>query len=300
MPNFEEVECAVCHSKNRFEVSKKGQHNIPLSLVLCKDCGLGYLNPRWDAESYFNFYSNEYDSYYRPSLVSEINTKDPGNSPIIHRLRTNKLLPTDFTNVLDIGSGAGESLLNVQKLFPNANLFAIEPSEESQKNLTDNGIKVISNDANSDWEKGSEGKYSLIILRHVLEHFLNPLEVLKKMHRSLSEDGLLYIAVPNNLLPTKNLESKWFRVVHTYYFNKYSLKNILHKSGLETIVMQEGDEINQHELFTIVKKSNVNLELEISSNNYEEQKQVFEDGLKNDKKSLNVLKSTLLNILGKS
>ena len=178
-------------------------------------------------------------------------------------------------------------------------MFAIEPSEESQKNLTDNGIKVISNDANSDWEKGSEGKYSLIILRHVLEHFLNPLEVLKKMHRSLSEDGLLYIAVPNNLLPTKNLESKWFRVVHTYYFNKYSLKNILHKSGLETIVMQEGDELNQHELFTIVKKSNVNLELEISSNNYEEQKQVFEDGLKNDKKSLNVLKSTLLNILGK-
>jgi hypothetical protein len=64
--------------------------------------------------------------------------------------------------------------------------------------------------------------------------------------------------------------------------------------------MQESDELNQHELFTIVKKSNVNLELEISSNNYEEQKQVFMDGLKKDKKSLKVLKSMLLNILGKS
>ena len=300
MPKFEDVECAVCSSKNRFEVSKKGQHNIPLNLVLCKACGLGYLNPRWNAESYFDFYSNEYDSYYRPALISEINTKDPENNPIIHRLRINNLLPTDFTNVLDIGSGAGENILNVQKLFPNANLFAIEPSEESQKNLTDNGIKVISTDANSDWEKGNEGKYSLIILRHVLEHFLNPVEVLKKIQASLSNDGLLYIAVPNNLRPTKNLESKWFRVVHTYYFNKYSLTNILHKSGLESIIMKEGDQLNQHELFTIVKRSNKDLDLDISSNNYEKQKQVFMDGLKNDKKPLAILKSKLIKVLGKS
>ena len=300
MAKFEEIECAVCNSKNRFEVSKKGRHNIPLNLVLCKDCGLGYLSPRWNAESYFNFYSSEYDSYYRPSLISEINTKDPINNPIINRFRINNLLPVDFDNVLDIGSGAGENLLNVKKLFPHAELFAIEPSEDSQKHLNENGISVISNDANSDWEKGNEGKYSLIILRHVLEHFLHPVEVLKKIQASLSNDGLLYIAVPNNLKPTKNLESKWFRVVHTYYFNKYSLKNILHKSGLEPILIQEGDELNQHELFTIVKKNSKDLKLEISSNHYEQQKQVFTRGLIDDKKPMNVLKSKLLNILGKS
>lgn len=300
MPKFEEVKCAVCSGNNQLNVSKKGQHKIPLNLVLCKDCGLGYLNPRWNAESYFNFYSKEYDSYYRPSLISEINTSDPENNPIILRFKKNSLLPKAPMNVLDIGSGAGENLLNIQKIFPDANLFAIEPSEDSQKNLTDNGITVISNDANSNWETGSEGKHSLIILRHVLEHFLNPVEVLKKIRISLSDDGLLYIAVPNNLRPTKNLETKWFRVVHTYYFNKYSLKNIIHKSGLESIIMEEGDELNQHELFTIVKKSKKELKIEVSSNNYEIQRQVFMNGIENDKKFINILKSKLMKILRKS
>jgi SAM-dependent methyltransferase len=249
---------------------------------------------------YFNFYSKEYDSYYRPSLFSEIDTSNPEKNAIIRRFQKNNLLPENLSNVLDIGSGAGENLLNIKKLFPKASLFAIEPSEDSRKNLTANEIQVISADANSDWDKGNEGKYSLIILRHVLEHFLNPVEVLEKIQASLSDDGLLYIAVPNNLRPTKYLESKWFRVVHTYYFNKYSLKNILHKSGLESIKMQEGDDLNNHELFTIARKSQNSLEIDISQDNYEEQKRVFMDGLKNDNKPLQILKSKLLQILGKA
>lgn len=300
MHKFEEVECAICKSQNHFEVSKKGQHNIPINLVLCKDCGLGYLSPRWNADSYFNFYSKEYDSYYRPSLIAEINTAIPENNAIIRRFQKNNVLPESPSAILDIGSGAGENLLNIQKIFPNANLFAIEPSQESQQNLIKNNIEVISSDANSDWDKGKEGKYSLIILRHVLEHFLNPAEVLRKIQASLSDDGFLYIAVPNNLRPTKNLETKWFRVVHTYYFNKYSLKNTLHKSGLEAIIMQEGDELNNHELFAIAKRSEKPLETKISSSHFEEQKKVFIDGLQNDRKPIQRLKSNLLNALGKS
>jgi len=300
MQKFEEVECTICNSQSRFEVSKNGQHNIPINLVLCKNCGLGYLSPRWNADSYFNFYSKEYDSYYRPSLIEEINTTNPEKNAIIQRFQKNNLLPESPSDILDIGSGAGENILNLKKIFPNANLFAIEPSEDSQKNLIKNGVKVISSDANSNWEIGNEGKYSLIILRHVLEHFLNPVEVLKKIQASLKEEGLLYIAVPNNLRPTKNLESKWFRVVHTYYFNKYSLKNILHKSGLEAIIMQEGDELNNHELFTIVRKSKKPLETKISSAHFEEQRKVFMDGLKNDKNPIQILKSRLLRAIGKS
>ena len=121
----------------------------------------------------------------------------------------------------------------------------------------------------------------------------------KKIKASLSEDGLLYIAVPNNLRPTKNLETKWFRVVHTYYFNKYSLKNILHKSRLESVLMQEGDELNNHELFTIAKKSQKPLETEIYTTHYEEQKKVFIDGLRNDRKPFQILKTKLLQALGK-
>ncbi|MGB1103629.1 MAG: class I SAM-dependent methyltransferase [Crocinitomicaceae bacterium] len=78
---------------------------------------------------------------------------------------------------------------------------------------------MLSDDVNSNWYTKLNERFDLIIMRHVLEHFLDPLTVLKRIREVLSEDGVLYIAVPNNLNPTQDLEKVWFRVVHTYYFN---------------------------------------------------------------------------------
>jgi len=289
-PIFEEVNCAVCNSNKKKLISEQGQHNIPISLVLCKDCGLGYLSPRWNEATYIHFYTTKYDDYYRPSLISEINTSVPNENAIISRLKENNLLNGYPTNILDIGSGAGENLLNFQKLFPKSHLFAIEPSKASQSFLESNNINVISGDANSDWDVTDSKKYSIIILRHVLEHFLRPEEMLKKIENKLSDDGIVYIAVPNNFKPTKHIRYRWFRVVHTYYFNKVSLKNILHKSNLKPSIMKEGDHRNQHELYTVAKKSKEKLKIEIHENNYFLQRDIFHKNIMADQKLINVIK----------
>lgn len=287
---YEEVKCAVCNADDTELISKRGQFNIPLNVVLCKACGLGYLNPRWNEKTYFKFYSTEYDSYYRPSLISDIDTKSPESNTIYKRLLKHDLVPENVESILDIGSGAGENLLNFQKLFPNAKLEAIEPSEEAKLHLEKKEIKVISSDANSDWHLKNENKYCIIILRHVLEHLLEPRNILSKIRKALNHDGVLYIAVPNNLNPKQNLHTFWYRVVHTYYFNKFSLFNMLAIEKLKVIFLNEGDELGPHELIAVVKKSNSTILPQISKDHFNIQKQAFSERLKIDNKIVNKLK----------
>ncbi|MEL6851338.1 MAG: hypothetical protein AAFP92_22645, partial [Bacteroidota bacterium] len=46
-----------------------GQFGIPLHLAICKNCGLSYLNPRWNKDRYLKYYAQEYDTHYRKKEV---------------------------------------------------------------------------------------------------------------------------------------------------------------------------------------------------------------------------------------
>lgn len=115
------------------------------------------------------------------------------------------------------------------------------------------GVNIISDNVDLDWDYDLQGKFDIIIMRHVLEHFMDPLQVLKKVRKALFTSGMVYIAVPNNLKPTQNLRKNWFRNVHTYYFNKYSLKNMADKANLKIVKLVEGDIYNKGELFLLAK-----------------------------------------------
>ena len=289
---FEKVNCAICAANDTHGVSTKGQFDLPINLVLCKNCGLGYLNPRWNQKAYLDFYQNEYDKYYRSELTADFKLSPKPDNPILSRLSNWKHLPkTDSVkNILDIGSGAGQNLIDFKTQYPKANLFAIEPSPDSHKYLSSIDAKVISTDVDNDWDKNNEGKYDVVIMRHVLEHFLDPVAVMKKVHKVLAPDGLLYLAVPNNLKPSKNLESRWFRVVHTYYFNKSSLYNLFALAQLEVLSVGEGDQINQQEIFLAARRAKEVLKPNIDGADFIKQRVIFEDQLKKENKFMPRLK----------
>lgn len=280
---FEKVNCNVCGANDYTNISDKGQFGLATHVVICKQCGLSYLNPRWTKETYISFYTNEYDKYYRPN-ISAPSDGNVQKNPIYERLTAKGLLDQAPNNVLDIGSGAGANLLYFKSQYPQSNFHAIEPSDQACEILTANNITVIGRDVDSDWATKHTDKFDLIIMRHVLEHFSDPVAALQKVASTLSQNGLLYIAVPNNFKPTSSLLSNWFRVVHTYYFNEHSLKNVLHKSGLEALDFVGGDHFNRGELITYVKKSAQNNPLEISTEVYEKQLSVFQNKLKEDNK----------------
>ncbi|SFZ92971.1 Methyltransferase domain-containing protein [Flaviramulus basaltis] len=271
------VECSVCGSKNFKLIIKQKNIGYNLNLVICKNCSLGLLNPRWTKEKYANYYKEEYDKQYRPNIQSE-KEKDICPNPILERFKNNNIDILRFKNILDIGGGSGDNLMAFKRNNSEIKCFAIEPSIKAQKNLTQKGVQIISDDVDTHWEANFAEKFDVVIMRHVLEHFLRPLEVLKKVQQVLSENGILYIAVPNNLLEKRS--AGWLRIAHTYYFNKYTLSKILNKSSLSIQALYLEDKYNRFEIFAFAKKGLVNLDIQVNKKVIKSQEKAFKSALK--------------------
>jgi SAM-dependent methyltransferase len=279
---YESTKCLVCEADHYETYSTKGQFNLPTHVVICRDCGFSYLNPRWTKERYDQFYSSEYDGYYRPEIIgqNDLSYRYLPIQTIIKRLEERSIKP-EYTNILDIGSGMGHALIYLKNnIAPKSHFAAIEPSLHCKAYLEENKIKHLSSDVYSDWDNANL-KYDFIIMRHVLEHFHEPLEVLRKAANALSESGVLYLAVPDSFHPTKPLKSHFFRIVHISYFSKNSLSNLLSKAGLDIISLAEGDNHDKNEIFVFCKKGNSS-DLTFNSAEFGKQKAIYDNAGNND------------------
>ncbi len=279
---YENIACNLCGNDDTKKLAERGQFNLPTNVVICRNCGLTYLNPRWTKPTYFEFYTNKYDKYYRPNIKNKSVTTNK-TIPIFERLSKKGLLDKQPENILDVGSGSGLTLDFFKTKYPKSNLYAIEPSDTAVAMLEKKGIENISRDVDNDWHLAVQNKFDLIIMRHVLEHFSDPIAALKKIESTLTDDGTLYIAVPNCSNPTTPLLTHWFRVVHTYYFNKTTLHGVLNKSQLKLIKAVEGDEFNSGEMYAFAKRAQKDSDsLILDNGNFEQQLEVYESRLKKE------------------
>jgi len=278
MDDFEKTNCLVCNSTEYFPYSYKGQFNLTTNVVICKNCGFSYLNPRWTKERYHTFYTKEYDTYYRPEVISKNYKYDASKSikDIIIRGEGIVDFNTPGLNILDVGTGMGDSLIYLkEKVNSSANYFAIESSEFCIRYLEKNGITVVTNDVDADWHLPNNEKFDIIIMRHVLEHFLKPEEVLSKIRAVLKSEGTLYVAVPDAKNPTKPLLAHFFRIVHVSYFSKLSLSNLFTQIGLKSLKIIEGDEYERKEIFSFCRK-NIEGSFEPDKNEWLVQKKIYD------------------------
>ena len=102
-------------------------------------------------------------------------------------------------------------------------------------------------------EAASGRTYGLLNLNGVLEHVLNPKEILSEMRKVMDSSSIARITVPNDfskfqmfLTKLGFVKENW--VVppeHLNYFNNVSLQNLITYSGFETISLQADFPIEQ-------------------------------------------------------
>ena len=160
-------------------------------LCRCEQCGYVFDNPRPTLHAIVAFYSQhgKYDSWL---------TEEKDRS-LIYRRRLEILKRHRRSgSLLDVGTGTGQFLSVARESFT---VMGTEVSESA--------VRIAKNKYGIDVKQGQvedihfDTRFDIITLFHVLEHVPDPLSTLRRCRELLNPDGILVVAVPNDLLGSK-------------------------------------------------------------------------------------------------
>lgn len=222
--------CPLCDSRDTVAVSEQMQFGLDLPTVICTVCSMVYTNPVPNESVYETFYREAYDRVYcriAAPLDLKAEKKEPGEVArlldIVAAFR-----PLEGATIVEIGPGRGR--LAWWARARGANVIAIEPCVEFAAGLRDAGITTL-NDTLMSLDPAAVGAADVVVIRHVLEHFLDPNEALIRIRGFLRDNGVLVVEVPNILEPYRSLDRYFLRYVHPSSFSPLTLEALLAKNG---------------------------------------------------------------------
>ncbi|MGD2179773.1 class I SAM-dependent methyltransferase [Lusitaniella coriacea] len=134
--------------------------------------------------------------------------------------------------VVEIGANDGEFLSFLAKAGYN-NRLAVEPSMTLANVCSNRGHQVWNahlDVAEALKIKEACGFARVVICRHTLEHVPDPQGLLLAMRSLLSEDGLLFLEVPDARVIIRDLQGHELWDEHLYYFTSENLSSLLQRS----------------------------------------------------------------------
>lgn len=223
----ERVACNLCGSEDHRVVGTRDRHFRRLTNVLCRDCGLVFVNPMPTEEELGEYYRSSYRRHYQaaatPRKVSVVRAFDRARSRL--RLLEPVLRPGD--RVLDLGCGGGEFVAVAREAGLDA--VGVEPdasyAEHARKS---HGVPVMT----GRWQDApvEDGSFDLVTLHHVLEHFRDPLGALRQVRGWLREGGVLHLEVPDVHDPDATPYAR-FHVAHLHSFCRETLLMMARRVG---------------------------------------------------------------------
>jgi len=228
------VKCNLCGSDD-YELLDSHRNDrackpeAEVRTVICKTCGLVYINPQIDSTELQKLYSDNYAGT-RPSSVPDeelLRRKEAGTEWILGWLDERVSLYDKPGKVLDIGCGMGSLLGGFRKRGWDA--YGVEPTPYYSKFAREKyGAEVITGFFE---DVSLPGFYfDMVTLSHSFEHFPDPTETLTRIRSLLKDEGLIYVGVPNIF---KLGHFKCFQAPHLYNYSANTLGLILRKTGFE-------------------------------------------------------------------
>lgn len=162
----------------------------------------------------------------------------------------------DQFRLLYIGCGSGATLARIQRLYPYANVEAVEPDSKLAR-IASAGFSVACMKVQEVKEHFETKQFDYIVVGGVLEHLTNPYHVLNDIRQLLTEQGVILEKV-HNLMFAKTLsqllsgrfpyeESGIFQKEHIHF---YTLEEILQLAGANGLQIKDFYYTTKPELYS--------------------------------------------------
>lgn len=134
------------------------------------------------------------------------------------------------SSILEVGAGLGCTVRQFQDAGYDA--AGIDPGRD----FTDYSVNQIGANLKqrSLEELDDSDKRDVVLLVHVIEHMNHPDHSLRRIHRLLTDDGLLYVECPNLDAPVAR-RSRLFHFAHVYSFTPPTLRMLAELCGFELV-----------------------------------------------------------------
>lgn len=221
-------QCCLCSSAECEVISNKDRHGQPLQTAICKGCGLVHHYPLPTPEEVDTYYNQEYRLSYKKTYTPKLKHTYRAGLVASQRIKDMNAIFTESNNILDIGSGGGELCFMMARIG-NKNIRGIEPNEGYARYSKDN-LQLNVYEGSYKTVGFKENSFDLITMYHVLEHILNPIELLEQIHKWLCEEGHLVIEVPNIEAVCVSPKNR-FHFAHIFNYNLATLEAMGIKTG---------------------------------------------------------------------
>ena len=199
-------------------------------LMICLNCGHLQLKNQVDPNFLYNT-----DNY---AFRTQNNNKIHKEFEFIQEFLSELNLDSIQLRAIEIGASNLElaKFLNQRNKFES---FAVcDPLFANYERINGNEIEVIgklAEDASEDFKRLA---VNFVIGRHVLEHVLNPLSLLRKTLINIDPSTIFVFEVPSLELLRKNLRFDAIFHQHCQYFDEASIKTLLQQLDCELISMK--------------------------------------------------------------
>lgn len=246
--------CPICNGEMSYRFSASCDHSKPkirkeYKVFWCSECDYGQIGERPSITEVADFYN--FEDYYTHAAE---NKQQKVETLFFDRLRLH--LAWRFDNnrgdsrnnvepfvkgenleVCEIGCGHGRNLLNLQN--KGFSVWGVEPDAQARKVALESLANVFDGTVDNLPQAITDRKFDIVLMSHVLEHFLDINAAIINAKNLLKEDGILIIEVPNcKAIGFDTYLEEWPMSDiprHLNFFTPESLKKVVTQHNLEII-----------------------------------------------------------------